>query len=99
MSKWICKCKAINHVMASSCHACGDEMLPIRNSFSDNSAQEENKTVERVCSLQTHIMKVAMDLLYKDAHHWSKRPCQTCRAITELFGFDFGCIRKAKESQ
>jgi hypothetical protein len=43
------------------------------------------------------IVKVSAELLYKDNHYWSTRGCQTCLAITTLLGFDFGCIRYAKE--
>jgi len=43
------------------------------------------------------IVKIAADMIYKDSHCWSKRPCSTCHAITNMLGFDFGCIRKAKE--
>lgn len=43
--------------------------------------------------------RIASDLLYVDGHSWSNRPCQTCRAVSGLFGFDFGCTRYAKEKR
>lgn len=43
--------------------------------------------------LAQELIRISADLLYKDAHHWSQRPCSTCRTISDLLGFDFGCIR------
>ena len=39
------------------------------------------------------------DLLFEDSHQFSKRPCETCRKITEIIGKDFGCVRLAKQSR
>ena len=33
-----------------------------------------------------------------DPHHWSARPCQTCRVVSSLLGRPFGCERKAGRS-
>lgn len=43
------------------------------------------------------VTRGAMDLLYVDSHSWSTRPCATCRSITALLGFDFGCDRYRRE--
>ena len=43
------------------------------------------------------VTRAVADLLYADPHSWSERPCGTCRSITGLLGFDFGCNRRAKE--
>ena len=45
------------------------------------------------------IVEAAMELLYKDGHHWSERPRPTCNAITSLIGKDFGCVRYRKERE
>ena len=34
----------------------------------------------------------AIDLIYKDPHQWSTRPCSTCTAVTALLGKEFGCV-------
>jgi hypothetical protein len=44
------------------------------------------------------VEKVA-DVLYVDPHQWSDRPCPTCRTISGLFGFDFGCNKFAKKKE
>ncbi|MCK5600722.1 hypothetical protein KAR91_02565 [Candidatus Pacearchaeota archaeon] len=41
------------------------------------------------------LMEPVNDLLYRDPHSWSDRPCQTCSCITSLIGADFGCVRYA----
>ena len=41
--------------------------------------------------------KAVLELLYKDPHQWSERPCPTCTAISALVGEPFGCTRFAKE--
>ncbi len=33
----------------------------------------------------------ALDLIEKDPHQYSKRPCDTCRTISNLIGRPFGC--------
>ena len=37
------------------------------------------------------------DLLYDDPHHWSTRPCPTCRPISSIIKKPFGCYQYAKE--
>jgi hypothetical protein len=39
----------------------------------------------------------ALDGLYRDPHQWSQRPCETCANLSKFFGYDFGCVRFAKE--
>jgi hypothetical protein len=47
--------------------------------------------------------RVAVDiplrLLDADHHQWSSRPCSTCRAISAVAGWPFGCNRLAKEQE
>lgn len=38
------------------------------------------------------------DIIYRDPHEWSERPCPTCRVVTAFFGWDYGCVRFGKES-
>jgi hypothetical protein len=42
-------------------------------------------------------LREALYLLYIDGHLWSRRPCATCSKVTASLGFDFGCIRYAKD--
>lgn len=34
-----------------------------------------------------------------DPHQWSKRPCPTCRPISELLGRPFGCVKERGEKK
>lgn len=43
------------------------------------------------------ITQAQNDLIYADPHQWSTRPCPTCRTITALVGYPFGCVRYAVE--
>lgn len=36
-----------------------------------------------------------LDLIQGDPHLWSKRPCPTCRTISEICGKPFGCTARA----
>ncbi len=47
----------------------------------------------RVEALEQRHMKAVADLLYSDPHSWSKRPCGTCKSISAIVGFKFGCYR------
>lgn len=37
-------------------------------------------------------------LLHGDPHQWGKRPCQTCRAVSSILGYPFGCSRLAQKA-
>jgi len=39
------------------------------------------------------------DLLYNDPHHWSERPCGTCKAITSIIKKPFGCYKYAEKNK
>jgi len=43
------------------------------------------------------VLDPILDLLQRDPHQWSSRPCQTCRTITSLLGKPFGCYRYQAE--
>ncbi len=45
----------------------------------------------------TLLIDALRDLIYNDSHRWSKRPCQTCRAITSIIKKPFGCYQKMEE--
>lgn len=40
---------------------------------------------------------VAFDLIQKDPHQWSTRPCSTCNAVTGIIGKSFGCVLYAEQ--
>lgn len=39
----------------------------------------------------------AFDLIQDDPHHWSSRPCPTCKAVTVIIGKPFGCVLYAQQ--
>lgn len=45
------------------------------------------------------LTKAITDLMQQDGHPWSSRPCSTCRSVSAIVGYDFGCVvvRKARE--
>lgn len=47
----------------------------------------------RIQALENRLIRAVTDLLYADPHGWSERPCGTCRSITALLGYRFGCDR------
>jgi len=46
------------------------------------SGSEENRTI--------------LKLIEENPHEWTKRPCQTCAAVSEILGRPFGCVTKQK---
>jgi hypothetical protein len=40
--------------------------------------------------------QLSADILQKDPHQWSERPCATCTVISGLLGDNFGCLRYAE---
>ena len=54
-------------------------------------------TFDPIRAAAQEIVKVAADVLYRDPHQWSLRGCQTCQVMSTLLGFEFGCVRYAKE--
>lgn len=42
--------------------------------------------------------QAVLDLLNKDGHGFSKRPCQTCQTVSELVGQPYGCVKKAADA-
>ena len=54
--------------------------------------------IQRIVQLAAkEIADAALDLIEQDPHQFSKRPCQTCRAVSRLVGRSFGCVKKAEE--
>ena len=43
------------------------------------------------------VMQPILELIYRDPHQWSRRPCSTCQSITSMIGQPFGCYRYQKE--
>lgn len=41
------------------------------------------------------LAKSVTDLIEADPHQWSKRPCVTCRIISSIVGYKFGCMTLA----
>jgi hypothetical protein len=42
------------------------------------------------------VTKPILELIEKDPHQWSSRPCSTCQTISGLVGRPFGCYAYAK---
>lgn len=57
------------------------------------------ETEDVIVSAARVLMKLAAELIYRDAHYWSTRPCATCKAITGLIGEPFGCDRMRFEKR
>lgn len=61
----------------------------------------------RACELKTKEESIkkfivyfdALQLLQKDSHQWSSRPCATCKQISTTFQYDFGCVRYASDKK
>ena len=49
---------------------------------------------ELIQSCARVLMESVLRLIESDPHHWSSRPCATCRAISGIVGRPFGCSRK-----
>lgn len=43
------------------------------------------------------IANAALNLIEKDPHQWSSRPCSTCETISNLLDRDFGCVKVRKK--
>ncbi len=39
------------------------------------------------------------NIIYTDPHQWSKRPCETCKAITGILGKPFGVTDYKKSNE
>lgn len=37
------------------------------------------------------LLRPVIEIVYRDPHRWSERPCQSCRTITAILGEPFGC--------
>jgi len=51
----------------------------------------------RMAASTDRILNAVLDLMQKDPHHFSARPCSTCQCVSAIAGRDFGCVLKAKE--
>jgi len=45
------------------------------------------------------LLGAVLNLLQKDPHAWSTRPCPTCRAIGAIVGREFGCYVYAEQRE
>ena len=52
---------------------------------------------EYIGGLEAKVVRLreAIDAWEMDPHNYSKRPCGTCRQMTEALGKPFGCVRYA----
>lgn len=55
---------------------------------------EQEKIIKACANI---LVDTVLDVLYKDSHGWSNRPCETCRFITNIIGKPFGCYRYQQE--
>ena len=54
-----------------------------------------------LCPSCVEVMRLqrALQLIQKDPHQWTARPCPTCRTISRICGKPFGCsVREAVQS-
>jgi len=54
--------------------------------------QSPASDAEAEAVLDRKLVKRVTDLIENDPHQWSKRPCATCRAVSAIVGYDFGCL-------
>ena len=45
------------------------------------------------------VVNAALRALDGDIHEYGTRGCETCRFVTQIAGWDFGCVRRYKEVQ
>jgi hypothetical protein len=43
------------------------------------------------------LVEAALRLIQEDPHHWSNRPCATCRAVGAIVDRPFGCYLYAQQ--
>lgn len=59
---------------------------------------EKVQGYEEILTASVRILAAAaVELIQRDPHSWSTRPCPTCRAVSSLLSVDFGCIRYVRE--
>ena len=56
---------------------------------------DEIKQMIRVASVVW--MDTVLGVIQSDPHQWSRRPCETCRAVTSIIGRPFGCYKYQEE--
>lgn len=44
------------------------------------------------------LIETILDIIQNDSHHWSKRPCQSCRTISGIIGKSFGCYKYQEQA-
>ncbi len=55
---------------------------------------EQEKMIKACANV---LIDTIVNIIYTDSHQWSKRPCETCKAITAILGKPFGCNRYQEE--
>ena len=68
-------------------HLCEDADR-VRRAVDDANVLEEASSF----GLYRKLVKRVTDLIEADPHQWSKRPCATCRTISVIVGYEFGCM-------
>lgn len=72
----------------------GDTISP---EWRNHYERRERELEARIAALERAMPAAVLDLIYKDPHSWSTRPCPTCRTITAIIGQPFGCNRYQAE--
>ena len=57
---------------------------------------EQEKMIKACANI---LLETVANTIYADPHQWSKRPCETCKAITGILGKTFGCYRYQEKQQ
>lgn len=58
---------------------------------------DEQEEMIKACA--NVLIDTIANIIYADSHHWSTRPCETCKAITAILGKPFGCDRYREEKK
>lgn len=59
-------------------------------------ANQESAHREIIQAAARVLVDAVTRLIEADPHQWSKRPCQTCAAVSTILGQPFGCLKRAK---
>lgn len=60
--------------------------------------QEQQRQFETMIRAAANVViGPVLELIQRDNHSWSERPCGTCRTITTMLGQPFGCYLHQQE--
>ena len=71
-----------------------------------SNTQEQFEAIKKeLAEIRLHLtglvspLDLVLEMLDRDSHNWSTRPCQTCSAISAIARKPFGCVALASRLQ